>query len=75
MFITASTPTANFQVAADKQALRLLTLDMPNTLTFGSILSGLGVSGAASLGDIISVAATTVVYVPAVNGSGMQSVS
>lgn len=73
LYVTASTPSMTCRVALDKQKLRLLTLDMPDTLSFGSILTGLGVSGADSLGDIITVSATTVVYVPAVNGSGEEN--
>jgi hypothetical protein len=73
LYVTARTPTTNFKAAMDRQTLRLMTLDMPNTLSFGSILTGLGVSGAASLGDIITVSNTTVVYVPAVNGTGKSA--
>jgi hypothetical protein len=74
LYVTARTPSATFKAAMDMQALRLMTVDMPNTLSFGNILTGLGVTGAASLGDIITVSNTTVVYVPAVNGSGVCGV-
>ena len=70
MYITANTTGVSFKAAIDRQSLRMMTLDMPRTLSFGSILTGLGVSGAATLGDLVSVSATTVVYVPSVNGSG-----
>lgn len=43
---------------------------MPDTVSFGDILTDLGATGAASLGDLVTVAGTTVVYVPAVNGTG-----
>lgn len=74
LYITAVTSSGSLKVATDKKSLRLLTVDMPNTLSFGSILSDLGASGAASLGDIITVSNTTVVYVASVNGSGAACV-
>lgn len=70
LYVTGSTPSITFKAAMDKKSLRLMALDMPGELSFGDILTGLGVSGAASLGDIITVSATTVLYVPNVNGSG-----
>lgn len=70
LYVTGSTPSITFKAAMDRQSLRLMALDMPGELSFGDILTGLGVSGAASLGDIITVSATTVLYVPNVNGSG-----
>jgi hypothetical protein len=73
MYVTASTPSLSFRAALDRSGLRMMAVDMPSSLSFGSILAGLGVSGAASLGDMISVAATTVVFVPAVNGSGART--
>ena len=53
----------------DKQGLRVLAVGLPGTLSMGAILTDLGVTGAASLGDVLTVTATTVVYVPAVNGN------
>jgi hypothetical protein len=72
LYVTGSTPSITFKAAMDRQSLRLMALDMPGELSFGDILTGLGVSGAASLGDIITVSATTVLYVPNVNGSGAR---
>jgi hypothetical protein len=73
MYVTASTPSLYFRAALDRSGLRMMAVDMPSSLSFGSILAGLGVSDAALLGDMISVAATTVVFVPTVNGSGAHA--
>lgn len=73
LYVTAVTPSITFKVAMDKQRLRMLTVDMPGSLSFGDILQGLGATGAESLGDIITVSNTTVVYVTSVNGSGGDS--
>ena len=70
LYVTASTSDITFKAAMDRQALRLMSVDMPATWSFGDVLTSLGVSGAASLGDVVSVSATTLVYVPGVNGTG-----
>lgn len=69
LFVSASSRAASFKAGLDKQGLRMLAVGLPDTLSFGSILSGLGVSAAASLGDMMTVSDTTVLYVPAANGS------
>eukprot|EP00775_Hariotina_reticulata_P009551 gene9551-9715_t len=71
MFITARSANSTFRAALDTQGLRLMVVSMPNTLSFGSILTGLGVTGASSLGSSVNASSSSVVYVPAVNGSGV----
>lgn len=71
LFVSAQSTSASFRVAVDRQALRLLAVGLPGTLSFSSILSGLGVAGAASLGDILTVSSSRVIYVPG-NSTGVH---
>lgn len=64
LYINATTSDMAFRAAIDARSLRMLSVSMPGTLSFGSILAGLGVTSAASMGDVMTVTATTVVYVP-----------
>jgi hypothetical protein len=75
MYVTASTPEMNFNVALDKSNMRMMAISMPNTLSFGNILTGLNVPSAAAWGDIVTISSTSVVYVPTVVGvtGGLQS--
>lgn len=70
LYVTATTSSMVFKAAVDTKSLRMLAVSMPGTLSFGDILIELGVTSAASVGDVLTVTATTVVYVPVVNGSG-----
>ncbi len=73
LYLSASTSSIAFRVGLDGQGLRLMAVSLPGTLTVGSILSSLGVTSAESLGDILTLTATTLVYVPAVaNTTGKQ---
>lgn len=53
----------------DNESMRMIAVSIPGTVSFGSILADLGVSSMESMGDIITVTSTTVVYVPAVEGA------
>ena len=58
-----------FKAGVDKKGLRLMSVGMPGTLSLGSVLTGLGVAGADSRGDMLTASATTVLYVPSVANS------
>lgn len=68
--INASSPTIAVFAAAQNNTVRLLTLRLPGTLSFGSILSqlGLGAAGIDSTG-VLSLSNTSLKYVPTVQGS------
>lgn len=67
--MAATTSGASFGAAIDQQGLRLMTVSLPNTWSLGGILEGLGVSAASSLGDIMTMSSTELVYVPSVAGA------
>lgn len=74
LFVTAQSPDVSFRAALDKQGLRLLSVGLPRQQSFSSVLSGLGVTGAASVGDILTASGTTAIYVPAVQGASSGAV-
>ena len=67
--IGASSASVGLRVVIEQGNLRMLFLTLPSTLSFGNVLSGLGIPASDfDSSDVLTVANSSVMYVPMVNG-------